>query len=294
MGKNSHYWKNRVLPERHQSKRPKNSCKAATASATQNNPLLPIKASKDPRDRQIIMQRDPEALKPEHSMIKSLIRQINQYLLEKGISEHIHINNARPNRNDNWSVFSKKKANAKMLTHEKIKPLILEATRKIDKEIVDIQEVLSWLRMKIHQIALDEHMAFRHDFNKMQEGIYQASRVALGTIQSRIEAEYNVTVQHKVDQINPPLHRRITEQDRNEETHNNSGTNPRRQKGKGMAIKEDNPNRRQCAQSGTLRRSRPSNHVQILLQTRSWSPQLPLPKKPKERHLRRHAPHERS
>jgi hypothetical protein len=142
------------------------------------------------------MQRDPEALKPEHSMIKSLMRQINQYLSEKGIPEHIHINNARPNGNDNWSVFSKQKANAKMLTHEKIKPLILEATRKIDKEIVDIQEILSWLRMKIHQIALDEHMAFRHDFNKMQEGIYQASRVALGTIQSRIEAEYNVTVQH--------------------------------------------------------------------------------------------------
>jgi hypothetical protein len=83
-----------------------------------------------------------------------------------------------------------------MLTHEKIKPLILEATRKVDKEIVDIQEVHPWPRMKIHQISLDEHMTFRHDFNKTQEEIYQALRVALGIIQIRIEAEYDVTVQH--------------------------------------------------------------------------------------------------
>jgi hypothetical protein len=172
------------------------SRKAATTSATQNNPLLPVKESKDPWDRQIIMHRDAEALKPEHSMIKSRIHQINQHLSEKGISEHIHVDNARLTPNNNWSIFSKQKANAKMLTHEKIKSLIPEAARKIDKKIVDIQEVLSWLRMKIHQIALDEHMAFRHDFNKMQEEIYQASRVALGIIQSRIKAEYDVTVQH--------------------------------------------------------------------------------------------------
>jgi hypothetical protein len=89
------------------------------------------------------MHRDPEALKPDHSMIKSLIHQINQHLSETGTPEHIRIDNARPTPNDNWSVFSKQKANAKMLTHEKIKPLILEAARKIDKEIVDIQEVLS-------------------------------------------------------------------------------------------------------------------------------------------------------
>jgi hypothetical protein len=50
--------------------------------------------------------------------------------------------------------------------------------------------------MKIHQMALDEHMAVRHDFNKTQEEIYQESRVALGIIQSRIEAEYDVPVQH--------------------------------------------------------------------------------------------------
>jgi hypothetical protein len=112
------------------------------------------------------------------------------------IPEHIRIDNVRPIPNDNWIVLSKQKANAKMLTHEEIKPLILEATRKIDKEIVDIQEVLSGLRMKIHQIALDEHMAFRHNFNKMQEEIYQASRVVIAIIQSRIEAEYDVTVQH--------------------------------------------------------------------------------------------------
>jgi hypothetical protein len=97
----------------------KNSHKVATTSATQNNPLLPIKESKDLRDGQIIMQRDPEALKPEHSMIKSLIHQINQHLSEKGIPEHIRIDNARATPNDNWSVFNKQKSNAKMLTHEK-------------------------------------------------------------------------------------------------------------------------------------------------------------------------------
>jgi hypothetical protein len=240
------------------------SHKVATTSATQNNPLLPVKESKDPRDRQIIMQRNLEALKPEHSMIKSLIHQINQHLSEKGIHEHIHVDNARPTPNDNWSIFSKQKVNAKMLTHEKIKPLILEATKKIDKEIIDTQEVLSWPRMKIHQIALDEHMAFRHDFNKTQEEIHQSSRVALGIIQSRIEAEYDVTVQHIrwIKSIHHYIEEAQNRTETKKKTHNDRGTNPRRQKGKGMAIKEDNPNHRQRTQSGTLRRSTPSNHVQ--------------------------------
>ncbi|KAI5795934.1 hypothetical protein FPQ18DRAFT_387099 [Pyronema domesticum] len=137
----------------------KNSLK--TAAAAQSNPVLPVKESQHPRDRQIVMHGDPEALKPDHSMIKTLIHKINQHLSDKGILEHICMDNARPTPN-NWSVFSKLKANAKMLTHDKIKPLILEAARKIEKEIVDIQQVHPWPRTKIHQISLDEHIHERH------------------------------------------------------------------------------------------------------------------------------------
>jgi hypothetical protein len=99
------------------------SRKLIAAGAIQNNPLLPVKESKDLRDRQIIIHRDPEALRLEHSLIKILIHQNNQHLLEKGIPEDICVDNARPTPNNNWSVFSKQKVNAKMLTHEKIKPL---------------------------------------------------------------------------------------------------------------------------------------------------------------------------
>jgi hypothetical protein len=49
------------------------SRKSIAAGATQNNLLLPIKESKDLQDRQIIMHRDLEALRLEHSLIKTLI-----------------------------------------------------------------------------------------------------------------------------------------------------------------------------------------------------------------------------
>lgn len=101
--------------------------------------------------------------------------------------------------------MSKAKANLKILTHEEIKPQILEAARKVDREIVDIQEVKPLLRMKIHQISLEEHMAFRHDINRSQEEIYQASGTALGQIGKIIEAESGVTV-HNVRWIRSVNH----------------------------------------------------------------------------------------
>jgi hypothetical protein len=37
-----------------------------------------------------------------------------------------------------------------MLIHGNIKPLILEAARNVDKDIIDIQEINPWPRIKIH------------------------------------------------------------------------------------------------------------------------------------------------
>lgn len=72
----------------------------------------------------------------------------------------------------------------------------MEATRKVDKDIIDIQEIKPRPRIKIHQISLDEHMPFRHDFNMTQQEIYIASKDTLDILKGIIEAEYRITLQH--------------------------------------------------------------------------------------------------
>jgi hypothetical protein len=140
------------------------------------------------------MERDSKTKKADANMDKTMMHTINKHLTDHNIPEHIRIDLARVTTNGNRSVFSKYKADAKMLIHENIKPLILEAARNVDKDIIDIQEITPWPRIKIHQISLEEHMPFRHDFNMTQPD--KASKDVLDTLKNIIEAEYGITLQH--------------------------------------------------------------------------------------------------
>jgi hypothetical protein len=68
---------------------------------TQNNPLTPVKETKYPRDRQVIMERDSKTNKPDANMDKIMMDTINKHLTDHNVPEHIRIDLARVTTNGN-------------------------------------------------------------------------------------------------------------------------------------------------------------------------------------------------
>jgi hypothetical protein len=125
---------------------------------------------------------------------KALMYTINKYLTDNNVLEYIYVNLARVTLNRKCNIFYKYKANTKMLTYEKIKPLILEAARSINKDIIDIQEINPWPRMKSHQILLDKYIPYRYTVYITQLEKYKASTDTLDILKNIIEAEYGITL----------------------------------------------------------------------------------------------------
>jgi hypothetical protein len=165
------------------------------ANNTSTDLLHPTTPSNNPRERQILLERDSEAKKitPEHE--EKLIFQINLALTTKGVPEHIRIDTTKPTAHGNWSLYSKPKANANMLTHPEIKKIILEAARKIDPAIINVRAITQWPKTKIHQIPISPELEteLKSNHGDMQR-IYQASGTTMDDIKLRIESEYAVTI----------------------------------------------------------------------------------------------------
>jgi Pyruvate/2-oxoacid:ferredoxin oxidoreductase gamma subunit len=69
----------------------------------------------------VVIERNSKTKKPDMKLDKAMMHTINKYLTDNNILEYICIDLVRVTSNRNWSIFCKYKANAKMLTHEKIK-----------------------------------------------------------------------------------------------------------------------------------------------------------------------------
>jgi hypothetical protein len=65
------------------------------------------------------------------------------------------VDTAKATIHGNWSLYSKPKANANMLTHPDIKKIILETAREVDPAIIDIRTITQWPKVKIHQIPIE-------------------------------------------------------------------------------------------------------------------------------------------
>jgi hypothetical protein len=143
----------------------------------------------------VVIERNSKTKKPDMKLDKAMMHTINKYLTDNNILEYICIDLVRVTSNRNWSIFCKYKANAKMLTHEKIKPPYIGSSKRC-QDIIDIQEIDPWPRIKIYQISLDGYIPFRHSFNMAPWEIYKATKATLDVLQNIIEAEHGITLQH--------------------------------------------------------------------------------------------------
>jgi hypothetical protein len=94
------------------------------------------------------------------------------------LAEHIRIDTAKPTIHGNWSVYSKPKANATMLTHPEIKKIILKSARKTDPAIINIRAITQWPKIKIHQIPINPRFAVELQNSGDTDRVYAASAAA--------------------------------------------------------------------------------------------------------------------
>jgi flagellar hook protein FlgE len=170
------------------------TCAHKESEAPLTSSLKPnIRPNNDPRNNHVLLERTPNAAPPTKKDSGDLIFQINKALTEN-VPGHIHIDSAKPTANGNGSIYSKAKATSKILLHHEI---IINGACRVDREVIEIMEIMPWPRVKIHQISLDNFMPFLHVTPEMEMAeIIEASDIALNDLRERIKAEYEVTVAH--------------------------------------------------------------------------------------------------
>lgn len=115
-------------------------------------------------------------------------------LTTKAVPEHIRIDTGKPTVHGNWSLYSKPKAIANMITHPGIKQIILEAARKIDPTIINVRVIPSGSRSKYTIPSSPELEAELKSNHRDMNTIYRESGIAMEDINVHIDSVYAITI----------------------------------------------------------------------------------------------------